>query len=286
MGNVKSLVLAGMAAFVIVPGAFAADLGPGPILQPVQAPPVVEDFASGWYLRGDVGVGSQRFKDFEHHQTNSAFVWPASWRIDQKDIKDTAFVGFGVGYQWNAWLRTDVTGEYRQSSKGKAIGSYTEFCPGGRCFDVYDFDHQASVFLANLYVDLGTWWCLTPYVGAGIGGARHNISSLHDVGFISDGTTGFGLADNDQVKWTTAWALHAGLGYAVSNNLRLEIGYRYLNMGSPDTAVVNCNSAGCSGTGPRAFYTLSDFVSHDIHVGMRWMLTEPVPIAPPLIRKG
>src|SRR5262245_34852571 len=118
MGNVKSLVLAGMAAFVIVPGAYAADLGPGPILPSVQAPALVEDFASGWYLRGDVGVGSQRFKDFEHHQTNSAFVWPASWRIDQKDIKDTAFVGFGVGYQWNAWLRTDVTGEYRQSSKG------------------------------------------------------------------------------------------------------------------------------------------------------------------------
>jgi opacity protein-like surface antigen len=287
MGYVKSLVLAGVAAFVIVPNAFAADLGPAPVpmLPHVQAP--VEEFASGWYLRGDVGVGQQSFKDFDHHQTNAAFVWPASWRIDQKDIKDTAFVGFGLGYQWNNWLRTDVTGEYRQSTKGKAIGSYTEFCPGGRCFDVYDFDHQSSVFLANVYADLGTWWCLTPYVGVGVGGARHNISSLSDVGFISDGTTGFGIADNDKVTWTTAWAVHAGLAYNVSNNLKLEFGYRYLNMGSPDTAVVNCNSAGCAGNGPRAFYTLTDMTSHDLHIGMRWLLNEPVaPVAPPIMRKG
>jgi opacity protein-like surface antigen len=98
MGSVKSLVLAGAAALVMIPGALAADLGapmPPPILPRVQAP--VEEFASGWYLRGDVGVGRQEFKDFAFTQTNSTFVWPASWRIDQKDIKDTAFVGFGIG---------------------------------------------------------------------------------------------------------------------------------------------------------------------------------------------
>jgi opacity protein-like surface antigen len=285
--GLKSIVLAGAAAFVMVPGAFAADLAPlAPPLPCVQAP--VEEFASGWYLRGDVGVGSQQFSDFAHNQTNAAFVWPASWRIDQKDIKDTAFVGFGVGYQWNNWLRIDVTGEYRMSSKGKAIGSYVEFCPGGRCFDVYDFDHQASVFLANVYADLGTWWCLTPFVGVGVGGARHNIAAIHDVGFISDGTTGFGLADKDNVTWTFAWAIHAGLGYKVSNNLTLEIAYRYLNMGSPDSAVVNCSAAGCGvAGGAQAFYTLTDFQSHDFKLGMRWMLNEPAPAyAPPLMRKG
>src|SRR5262245_19232799 len=233
MGSVKSFVLAGAAVFVMVPGALAADLGapvPPPMLPPVQAP--VEEFANGWYLRGDVGVGSQRFDDFAHTQTNSTFVWPASWRIDQRDIKDTAFVGFGVGYQWNNWLRVDVTGEYRTSSKGKVIGSYTEFCLGGRCFDVFDFDHQASVFLANIYADLGTWWCLTPFVGVGIGGARHNISSMHDLGVIADGSVGFGLADADKAAWTFAWAVHAGVAYNVSNNLKLEIVYRAISIGT------------------------------------------------------
>ena len=78
-----------------------------------------------WYLRGDVGVGVQSFKSFDFTQTNAATggAWPASWRIDQKDIKDTAFVGAGVGYQWNSWLRFDVTGEYRADVKFKAVGS-------------------------------------------------------------------------------------------------------------------------------------------------------------------
>jgi opacity protein-like surface antigen len=289
MGSLRSIVLAGAAAFVMIPGAFAADLAPlAPPLPRMQAP--VEDFASGWYLRGDVGVGSQQIDKFDFNQTNPGFIWPASWRIDQKALNDTAFIGFGVGYQWNNWLRVDVTGEYRAASRVKAVGSYTEFCPGGRCFDVYDANHQASVFLANVYADLGTWWCLTPFVGVGVGGARHDITALHDLGVISNGTVGFGLADKDNASWTLAWAVHAGLAYNVSNNLKLEIAYRYLNMGSPDSAIVNCSAAGCGNAGgAQAFYTLTDTTSHDIKVGVRWLLNEPAAPAPvyaPLMRKG
>ena len=52
MGKVKSFVLAGAAMFVLIPGAFAADLAP---VAPQMLPAPVEEF-SGWYLRGDVGV--------------------------------------------------------------------------------------------------------------------------------------------------------------------------------------------------------------------------------------
>ena len=37
--------------------------------------------------------------------------------------------------------------------------------------------------MANAYVDLGTWWCVTPYVGAGIGMANIKISGFRDDGF-------------------------------------------------------------------------------------------------------
>src|SRR5262249_35456702 len=157
MGPVKMLALAGAAALAST-AALAADLPPP--MQPVYAPPPVE--TGGWYLRGDVGVGNQSFKSYDFTQTNAASgaAWPASWRIDLHDLKETAFVGFGVGYAWNSWLRFDVTGEYRADVKFKAVGSYTEFCPTGRCFDAYDGDHSAIVALANVYIDLGTWWCL------------------------------------------------------------------------------------------------------------------------------
>ena len=177
---------------------------------------MVQEFTGGWYLRGDIGVGVQRFKEFDFVQTNSAFVWPASWRIDQREMGDAFFFGGGFGYQWNSWLRFDATAEYRAKTKFKAIGSYTEFCPGGRCFDAYDGNHSAFVLMANGYIDLGTWMCLTPFIGAGVGVARHSVTGFNDVGFISDGTTGFGYAaNNDFSEWKFAWAVHAGVAYNV-----------------------------------------------------------------------
>ena len=281
MGSVKILALAG-ATVLTATAAMAADLPPPlppPMPQYVHAPPVE---TGGWYLRGDVGVGKQDFKTFDHFQTNAAFVWPASWTIDQKQMGDTAFVGFGVGYAWNNWMRFDFTGEYRMSAKFKAIGSYTEFCPTGRCFDVYDGSHFAIVALANAYIDLGTWWCLTPFVGVGVGAVQHTVSGLTDVGYISGpGTTGFGLASANFTKTNLAWAAHAGLTYNVTNNLKLEFAYRYLNMGSVNTPVIDCSGNGCVNSGgPRASYALTNFDSHDFKIGMRWMLQPDVQVAP------
>jgi opacity protein-like surface antigen len=287
MRSLKVALFAGAAFAAAVNAASAADLPP--IMQPrAMAPVQVEEFG-GWYLRGDIGAGMQSFKQFDHVQTNAAFVWPASWRIDQRDMGDTFFVGGGVGYQWNSWLRFDATAEYRAKTKFKVLGSYTEFCPGGRCFDLYDGNHSALVVMANAYVDLGTWWCLTPFVGVGAGFAQHRFSGLTDVGYISDGTSGFGYAQTDSSEWKFAWALHAGVAYNVNQNFKMELAYRYLNFGNVNTPIIDCASAGCAtGGGPQAYYTMRDFSSHDFKLGMRWMLTPDVqPVyAPPLMRKG
>jgi opacity protein-like surface antigen len=284
---VKMLALAGATALAST-AATAADFPPpmAPPPQYVQAP--VD--TGGWYLRGDIGVGKQNFTDFDHVATNTAFVWPASWRIDQKRMGDTTFVGFGAGYSWNSWLRFDVTGEYRAAASVKALGSYTEFCPGGRCFDAYDGSHSAWVFLANAYLDLGTWWCITPFIGAGVGSAYTTSSGFTDIGLISDGSTGFGFASKEFSKWNLAWAVHAGLAYTVTNNVKLELAYRYLNLGDVQTQTIDCASGGCAAPGgARAYYTLTNFDSHDIKVGMRWMLAPDAPVyAPPpiLSRRG
>ncbi len=292
MGPVKMLALAGATALVGT-AAVAADFpsAPPPLMpQVVQAPPVD---TGGWYLRGDVGVGIQRFSDFSHHQTNPDFVWPASWRIDQRTIADTTLIGFGVGFAWNSWLRFDVTAEHRASAKFKVLGSFTEFCPfGARCFDLFDGFHSANVFLANAYLDLGTWWCVTPFIGGGIGTANNRFDSITDIGFIADGSTGFGFSSVNSSTWNLAWAAHAGLAYTVTPNFKVEFAYRFLSLGSPNTQVVDCNSIGCMNTGgPRASFTLNNFTSQDFKIGMRWMLQPeqvvPAPVyAPPLMRRG
>jgi opacity protein-like surface antigen len=288
MFSMRVLAIAGMAAVLSIPAARAADLPP--IIQ--QAMPVpVDDFASGWYLRGDVGIGIQDYSSFAHTQTNAAFVWPASWNIQQKEIKDPAFIGVGIGYQFNNWLRFDVTGEYRQRVPFLATGNYSgvaDFCAGGgQCFDVYNGNHGAAVFLANAYFDLGTWWRVTPFIGAGIGTAYNEVRGFWDLGLNSDGTTGRGFA-KDYSSWNMAWALYAGLTFNVTHNLKLEAAYRYLNMGDVRTGIVDC--VGCGAGGPLAYYTLKELESHDFKLGFRYMFSQPEPYFPPepapLVRKG
>ncbi len=279
MVSVKSLITAAAAA-IISTAACAADMALPPPQLPYQPlPTVVETPAGGWYLRGDVGIGVQTFSAFDHSQTNAAFVWPRSWTIVQQDIQDATILGFGIGYEVNNWLRLDVTGEYRTKAMFKVTGSYTDFC-AGVCFDQNEGNYSAAVFMANAYVDLGTWWCLTPYIGGGIGGAYNTISGIQDVGFVAGGTTGFGYSYSDQSAMSLAWNVQAGLTYTVNNNLKIDFNWRYLSLGSPQSAVVECqNTAAC----PGAFYTFKDMTSQDFRIGLRWMLQpEPTPVVMPM----
>ena len=129
MRSLKVALFAGAAIAAAFTSANAADLPPIMAPQPIQ-PVMVQEFTGGWYLRGDIGVGVQRFKEFDFVQTNSAFVWPASWRIDQREMGDAFFVGGGFGYQWNSWLRFDATAEYRAKTKFKRDRQLHRVLPG------------------------------------------------------------------------------------------------------------------------------------------------------------
>ena len=200
-------------------------------------------------------------------------MWPPSWQIVQKDIQDTAIFGFGVGYEWNSWLRFDVTGEYRTKAMFKATGSYTDFCPAtaigtGTCFDVNTGQPVVgSLFGQRLYRSRHL------VVHHAVHRCRRwrrpqQITGVQDNGIISNGTVGFGYTLSDSAQWNLAWDVQAGLTYNVNDNFKVDFSWRYLNLGSPQTAVVQCqNTASC----PGAFYTLRDTTSQDFRVGLRWV---------------
>jgi opacity protein-like surface antigen len=285
MVRVKTLIAATVA--VLSTAAHAADMpAPQPQPMPIQPiPMIIEQPMGGWYLRGDIGIGVQSFTEFDHSQENSAFVWPASWAIVQQSIQDTTIFGLGVGYEVNNWLRVDVTGEYRTKAAFKVTGSYTNSCAGGgTCFDINTGNYSSAVFMANVYLDLGTWWCLTPFIGAGVGGAYNTISGIQDAGVNSDGTAGFGYSFGDNSQLNLAWNIQAGVTYNVNNNFKIDLSWRYLSLGSPISAVVQCqNTAAC----PQAFYTFRDMTSQDFRIGMRWVFTPDsapsvMPVAQPV----
>jgi opacity protein-like surface antigen len=276
MRCVKSFIAAGAVSLLSL-GAFAADL---PIAAPpMYAPPPPAEFG-GWYLRGDIGMTNQQMKSLNNPDPNAALFTSVGTGFDSATLFD-----LGVGYQFNNWFRADVIGQWR--GRANFHGSqFTDAFAGSALVDNYSGSKSEAVVMVNGYVDLGTWWCVTPFIGAGVGTSYNKISGFRDDGFGDS----FGVARpssfvyaTDNGKWNFAWALHAGLGYHVTPNVALELGYSYMNLGDATTGA-NSNFAG---TATSQFpWTMKDITSHDLKLGVRWYLDSPLVYAPPLVRKG
>ena len=275
MRSVKYLVAAG-AASLLSSTAFAADM-PSIAAPPMYAAPIIEDFG-GWYLRGDIGFSNQRV-----NRLNNALDANNTTSDQHLGFNTAGIFGLGVGYKFNNWLRFDVTGEYRGNSQFFGTDSITY--PGGVGTDTYHATKSEWVALANAYVDLGTWWCMTPFIGAGVGAARVSIANFTDQGIANNGGGALpGLALGDNVsKWNLAWALHAGVAYNVSPNLTVELAYRYLNMGDGLTGDLHTFDGTNNIVNPTTFKSIS---SHDLMLGVRWNFDTPAMYPPPLVRKG
>jgi len=273
MRYVKSVLAAG-AVSLLSGTAFAADMP----MPPPYAPPPVE--FGGWYLRGDIGFSNQSVK----HLSNALEANLTS-QSQHGDFNTAGIFGLGAGYQFNNWLRADVTGEYRGRSSfhGYEVNTFpTGGGATGSGFNSYNATKSEWLVLANAYVDLGTWWCITPFVGAGVGGARVSIANYTDVGQTTNGGPSSAFADS-AAKWNFAWAIHAGLAYKISPSLTMELAYRYVDMGSGVTGDVIAYD------GTNAIYnptTFKHITSQDLKLGVRWAIDPVQEYAPPLVTKG
>ena len=275
MRSVKSFIAAG-AVTLVSQAAFAADMAIAP--PPAYAPAVVEDFG-GWYLRGDIGFSNQRVD-----RLNNALDTTLTSSVQTNNFNTAGIFGLGVGYKVNNWFRADITGEYRGNSQflGKDVNTF----PGGVGTDTYHGTKSEWVVLGNAYVDLGTWWCITPFIGAGVGGARVSIANFTDAGITNIGglvSPSVAFGDN-MSKWNIAWAAHAGLAYKVTPSFTVELAYRYLDMGDGLTGDLRTFDGTNAINNPMTFKNIT---SHDLKLGVRWDLSSPEVYAPPpLIRKG
>jgi len=266
MRSVTTLAIAAATALLGITAATAADLP--------AMPPIVEEF-SGWYLRGDIGMSNQDVKSLFNVLYNAP-----NTTVTNTDLGfDSAPIfGVGVGYQFNHWLRADITGEYRGKANFHGLDIVSS---GGFSSNEYHASKSEWVGLVNLYADLGTWWQITPFVGAGVGFARNTISSFTDIcTTCAGGSVAYGGTAS---KWNFAWAIHAGLAYQVTPSFTVELAYRYLSLGdaqSGDEVTFNGINAV---NNPMIF---NDLTSHDVKLGVRWMLV-PEPLhASPLMRRG
>ena len=105
----------------------------------------------------------------------------------------------------NSAFRTEI--EYSKNSDAEKTHHYYG--------ESYKAKVESQSLLANVYYDFNTGTKFTPYIGAGIGGTKLKAS-----------------LDGDSVDDKTfTWQIGAGTAYALTENLSLDIGYRFINYG-------------------------------------------------------
>ena len=241
MSLLRLAVMGGAILVGCTAGAWAADMPgdrtfplPPPTPRSTYSPREVEPFA-GWYLRGDVGY---RLQKNSGAQAATGFVSPTSNKLD-----NVAAVGLGAGFK-SGWFRTDLTVDFTPQS------NYT-----GQIVAPGDTTAKVSTITAlmNGYLDLGSWYRMTPYVGAGAGVANLTMSNYN-----SAVAPPFGGA-SPQNRTNFAWAGMAGVAIAVAPNVLVDVGYRYLSLGDAMTASDAFGNM-----------RLTKITAQEVRVGLRW----------------
>ena len=152
---------------------------------------------------------------------------PADRKIDHRTIStDLGFVSgrFGIGYT--------------------IFGFRPELSVGYRMANVKGQDEQyvtAIDVIAGVYYDIDTGSQVVPYVG--IGGGTSNVT-------VKEGNT--------KTVWAIAFQGAAGIGYAITGDLTLTLGYRLT--GTADAEVAEEDDGG----------TLKMALGHNVELGIRY----------------
>ncbi|MDR6430392.1 porin family protein [Brucella pseudogrignonensis] len=241
MRYVSAIALISFGVLTATNGAKAADIV-------FEEPPVVvaPPAASNWYIRGDIGYNFKNKTDghwdFWNQYAEENRGVDDTLRYDSLKLKAGASYGVGVGYRFNEMLRTDATLDFFRAG----INGRTR-CPSlvkmgmnpplnlvdDNC--KYEDSSTANIWtaMANAYVDLPKVGVVTPYLGAGLGAAYVKYGNWTDKqvcanNFPADCAQQFDKNGID--TWRFAMALMAGVSYDLTNQLKLDVGYRYLRI--------------------------------------------------------
>ena len=266
---VKILLLGAMALAPFAQGAQAADM-----VEPAyeDVPEVVPvEIGSGWYLRGDVSYdfksdskGSYRtYADPDADECEFNNVCGSGYDTqdyDKWNIGEAANFGAGFGYQFTDYFRGDLTAHYWKADvDGTDHGGCDTVCGSTESGKV-----DAWELMANAYVDMGTFAGFTPYVGGGLGAVNVSYKDFATNNFDDEGHTGTDTLYGER-SWRFAYALMAGVSYDLTTNLKLDAGYRFVDVDGGDMFSHNLNGNVDQGKD-------DGFQRHTIQAGIRYSL--------------
>jgi opacity protein-like surface antigen len=297
LAGVASAALASFAALAPAP-ATAADLGGyrGGSVKDGYAPlPVISQGSAGpCYFRGDVGYSWSNEPSITwpvHSQdtiidntgvdangnptsvttTKSTFITD---KVTNASMENTWLAEGGIGCGWGGsrGVRLEAMLGFRGNRKiDGEPGNYTNTttilnpvpqpqpAPVPYVNDPMHTNLKTYTLMLNAYKDLGNWGGFTPYVGAGIGAAYHQLDDVYFTG--NTALTNRIHGNNDLAL---AWSLMAGVGVQLSDRAVLDVGYRYIDMGK-----ISSQRSDTGGYVNPAVH-FDDLTAHEVKVGIRY----------------
>lgn len=146
---------------------------------------------------------------------------------------DSTFGGsLAIGYDFDKKFNIPVRAEIEYSAFSRADAE-KKFTDGNQSMTIKQQFGIQTLF-ANAYWDINTGTKFTPYLGAGLGMAF--ISTKYNAKLVDSGNS-FSSGFNSSSKNVTnfAWNVGAGLGYDINDSWTVDVGYRFVGLGSVKT---------------------------------------------------
>ncbi|HEY8579920.1 MAG TPA: outer membrane beta-barrel protein [Beijerinckiaceae bacterium] len=286
---------AGAMTALLGASAGAADLDIGMAPPPLRTLDEARvEMGTGWYLRGDIAWAREKTPELFSNMTFSAKArnengWAAGVGAGYKfNNWFRTDITYDIRNTLKANTRADVpfcpvAVNVRNDANGDPMGWYVV---EGVCEEVQRASVKRHSMLLNGYVDLGSWSGVTPYVGAGLGLTAGKAKGDYNW-YNSDGSVyapNIPIPPGNPQPWVTpggqpmpdpgivfgsqlkqrafdrniynfTWALMAGVAVDVGSNAKVDLGYRYVNMGK-----FGEKGAGDSST------------VHEARIGLRYMI--------------
>ena len=221
---------------------------------------------SGLYTSLKAGVSDTKFEDYKVDLSvgNDSLVYK------HKDADETIYpnISAAIGFDFSKVSKVNARAELEYTYKDKAT-----FAPNisSAIFNGVDFSNLTEGFpsvlvnelrtqslMLNGYYDFKNKSKFTPYLSAGVGVSRiENKVSINPEYF--GGSENITTDTNNNFTWTAG----AGIAYKVTENVALDLAYRYVDAGETDV------SQSFEGIGIKLKNT-ADLVSHDYSLGVRY----------------
>jgi opacity protein-like surface antigen len=176
-------------------------------------------------------------------------------------------IGGGVGRYFSETVRGDITYDrhFEADVSGRLLDGAAAL-PGTRAFGL-----ESDVVMFNGYYDFNRGGRFSPYVGLGLGVARHKTlegtvsNDCGCTGVIEEGSeTGVAAAVMAGLTTKLASIGHAG------RDLYFDVGYRFLYLGGVETGPVTTVDTGSGVQSISKDPKVEDIHSHEVRFGLRY----------------